>query len=383
MGVLQTINRRRESLSTGILLLAFTVSAFQFAPSEMTSHEGATALEFDGADDRVIVPYNASFPTAVFTAGAWVKLSLPNRRAAIIARGEDDNSWNLSWQLFVSSDGTFQVMLEDSNENNYCYPFNDCAPMGVCSITGDLFVADDTWHHVAVSRDSGANLALYVDGIVQATCTGTGVPSSNNFQDLSIGCMFGTIGPPPGGVEPPTWFLAGQIDEPAMWDRSLSGSEIADVYSGGVNPLDVGLKGYWAFEEGTGQDVQDSSPAGNHGFLGVETSADSADPQWVSTQATDIEDSPIHQNPKAQLQPNYPNPFSTSTSIIFQLTRSQYIRVIVFDLLGNEVTILTEGQRGIGTHEISFDGSDLPSGTYLYRLETENGAETSKMVHVE
>ena len=113
-------------------------------------------------------------------------------------------------------------MLEDSNENNYCYPFNNCAPLGMCTIVGDLFVADDTWHHVAVTRNDARTLAFYIDGEMRASCEGTGIPSSNNFQDLSIGSTFGTIGPPPGGVEPPVWFFPGLIDQPAMWNVALT-----------------------------------------------------------------------------------------------------------------------------------------------------------------
>ncbi len=68
-------------------------------------------LSFDGLDDRVLVPWDASFPTEVFTASAWIRLTdPPNGRAAIIARGEDDDSFNLSWQLYVGREGTLEAM---------------------------------------------------------------------------------------------------------------------------------------------------------------------------------------------------------------------------------------------------------------------------------
>jgi len=129
-------------------------------------------------------PYSASFPTAVFTIAARVKLSSPGRRAAILARGEDNSSLNMSWQLYVLADGTLEIMLEDANENNMCYPSNSCTPVGTCDAPNP-FVADGTWHHVAARRDSGGNLALFVDGTRRASCQGTGVPSSNNRQVLS------------------------------------------------------------------------------------------------------------------------------------------------------------------------------------------------------
>ncbi len=242
-------------------------------------------LRFDGADDRVTVPYDASFPTEVFTIAAEIKLTAPAGRAAVIARGEDDNSFNLSWQLYVVPPGNLEIMLEDSRENNFCYPLNNCAPRGSCTF-GDLSVADDVWHHVAASRTADGTLSLYIDGDLRATCTGTGVPSSNNFQVMSIGSTFGTIGPPPGGVEPPVWFFPGLIDDPAVWNVVLTQTQIADVASLGVDEQSAGLIGYWNFDEGVGQDVRDLSPAGNDGFRGANVGSDSADPTWEAEEGT-------------------------------------------------------------------------------------------------
>ena len=69
-------------------------------------------LDFAGDDDRVTVPYDNSFPTQVFTVSAWIRTLPSLRNGAIIARGEDDNSFNLSWQLYVVPNGTLEMMLE-------------------------------------------------------------------------------------------------------------------------------------------------------------------------------------------------------------------------------------------------------------------------------
>ena len=172
-------------------------------------------------------------------------------------------------------------MLEDARENNYCYPFNNCMPLGSCTV-GDVFVADDMWHHVAATRDVTGDLSLYVDGESRASCEGTGIPSSNNVQDLTIGSTHGTIGPPPGGIEPPTWFFPGLIDEPSMWNIPMANTEIKDIFTSGIDPDAVGLVGYWNFDESVGQEVSDLSRAANHGFRGATPEPDSADPEWVA-----------------------------------------------------------------------------------------------------
>ncbi len=258
-------------------------------PAPRTPAEGSLAsdsdqfhLAFDGLDDRVLVPWDASFPTEVFTASAWIRLpEPPPRRAAIVARGEDDNSFNLSWQLYVGPAGDLEVMLEASNEDNYCYPDNNCVPLGVCQ-SGDTFVADNAWHHVAVTRDRDGTLVFYIDGRERARCAGTGTPSSNNQQFLSIGATHGAIGRlPAGGTEPPIWFFPGEIDDPAMWNRSLPAIEIEALARDGVDLTSPGLVGFWSLDEGQGQDVHDGSPAANHGYLGAHSDPDSADPVWI------------------------------------------------------------------------------------------------------
>ncbi len=246
------------------------------------------SLEFDGTDDRVTVPYDNSFPTEVFSISAWIKALPPGHRAAIIARGEDDNSWDLVWHLYLEPDGSLRLMVETSSMANHCYPyvcFSDLL-QSTCTLSGTLMVADDTWHHVAVTRAASGLLVMYVDGQVVAECVQTAVPSSDNSQDLTIGCTHGIQGPPPGGIEPPTWFFPGRIDEPAMWNIAMTASRVQDVYAVGVDPQSAGLVGFWRFDDAPGQAVADASPAGNDGFLGDQPVSDAADPIWIAGDVT-------------------------------------------------------------------------------------------------
>ena len=177
------------------------------------------------------------------------------RNAAILARGEDDTSFNLSWQLYVKPSGELTIMLEDANENNACYPVGcDGSVQPACTST-DLYVADDLWHHVVATRDAAGSLALYIDGLSVTACQNTAVPSSANQQVLTIGCTHGTIGPPPGGVEPPIWFFPGTIDEAAMWNTALSDLEVDALFTGGV----AAETPPWS-ATGTSRDRDSSSP---------------------------------------------------------------------------------------------------------------------------
>lgn len=70
-----------------------------------------------------------------------------------------------------------------------------------------------------------------------------------------------------------------------------------------------------------------------------------------------------------QLLQNYPNPFSQTTTIQFEVKRRSQIRVKVFDLTGKEIALLKEGMLGKGIHEVVWDAADMPNGAYFYRLE--------------
>jgi Tol biopolymer transport system component len=76
----------------------------------------------------------------------------------------------------------------------------------------------------------------------------------------------------------------------------------------------------------------------------------------------------------------YPNPFNTSTQIAFDLPKAGSVKLKIFDLLGRETRTLVDEVRTQGHHSILFDGSNLPSGIYLYRLEMGSVHEAKKMV---
>ena len=92
--------------------------------------------------------------------------------------------------------------------------------------------------------------------------------------------------------------------------------------------------------------------------------------------ATDVEPIAVEVPDAYSLEQNYPNPFNPQTTIRFGMKDSGKVRLVVVDMLGRLVTTLVDTQMAAGTHEVVFDAGDLPSGSYLYRLETESTTVT-------
>ncbi len=80
------------------------------------------------------------------------------------------------------------------------------------------------------------------------------------------------------------------------------------------------------------------------------------------------------------LHQNYPNPFNPVTKISFDLPKSGFVSLKIYNILGNEVATLVNDYKNAGKYIIEFNASDLSSGIYYYRLETENFVDVKKMV---
>ena len=83
---------------------------------------------------------------------------------------------------------------------------------------------------------------------------------------------------------------------------------------------------------------------------------------------------------KFSLSQNYPNPFNPSTKIKYSIPTSAFTTLKVYDILGNEVKTLVNGQMQAGSHEIEFNASTLSSGVYFYKLQSDGLIQTKKMV---
>ncbi len=80
------------------------------------------------------------------------------------------------------------------------------------------------------------------------------------------------------------------------------------------------------------------------------------------------------------LSQNYPNPFNPITTIKYKIPELNFVTLKVYDVLGREVTILINEEKPIGSYEVEFNATNLPSGVYFYSLQAGSFVETKKMV---
>ena len=81
-----------------------------------------------------------------------------------------------------------------------------------------------------------------------------------------------------------------------------------------------------------------------------------------------------------QLLQNYPNPFNPNTTINFSIPVQSNVKVIIYDVLGNQVDVLTDEVKSPGSYSVSWNASNNASGIYFYKLETNNFVQVRKMI---
>ena len=80
------------------------------------------------------------------------------------------------------------------------------------------------------------------------------------------------------------------------------------------------------------------------------------------------------------LEQNYPNPFNPSTTIKYSIAKEGFVKLVIFNMLGEEVTTLVNTQQKAGRYEVNFNAAGLSSGVYVYRIETANFVTSKKLM---
>jgi len=80
------------------------------------------------------------------------------------------------------------------------------------------------------------------------------------------------------------------------------------------------------------------------------------------------------------LSQNYPNPFNPTTTIRYALPQRSQVTLTVFNTLGQPVSTLVSGTEEAGSYEVKFNGSNLASGVYFYRIQAGGFVQTRKLL---
>jgi hypothetical protein len=176
---------------------------------------------------------------------------------------------------------------------------------------------DGNWHHIIFARQ-GAYLTMFTDGLF------IGEWQSDDVANIQNGRLF-KIGRSLTWSEP-DFTPQASFDDLRIYDRALNASDAWELF--------------------------------------------------LPQQTVDASEQPAD----FRLDTPYPNPFNPLTTIPFHLTETGPVTLNVLDLAGRTVATLVDGLQERGAHEVSFDGSQLPSGLYVARLKTENGEAAQKLL---
>lgn len=113
----------------------------------------------------------------------------------------------------------------------------------------------------------------------------------------------------------------------------------------------------------------DQSAGANHTFATGQS--------WLAWKISGKEDDTPY---RFKLDQNYPNPFNPFTTINYELQKFGLVNLKIYNMLGKEVAELVNETQEAGIHEISFDASKLPSGTYIYKIQSGNFVHVRKMI---
>ncbi|MGE5798544.1 MAG: T9SS type A sorting domain-containing protein, partial [Ignavibacteria bacterium] len=77
---------------------------------------------------------------------------------------------------------------------------------------------------------------------------------------------------------------------------------------------------------------------------------------------------------------NYPNPFNPVTHIQYALPEETHVKIIIFNILGEQSAVLVDGKKNAGFHSVDFNSSNLPGGIYFYQITAGSFQSVKKMI---
>jgi hypothetical protein len=225
----------------------------------------------DGTDEAVETTYSPTVGSTAFTTTMWIKSSNTTTNQGFISNNSSSSVHNLA-VISPSSTKSFFVIINNGSTQSLIN--------GIGGTDSTLDIRDGNWHHLAITVN-GTSVKIYKDGgdaaINTSNPTNTqGTPfgtwtSGTSYIGKAQNFWFGTNGSL-AYSSGNRYYLDGNIDEAAVWESELSGSDISAIYNSGL-PNDISSYspvGYWRMgdsDSGSGTTVTDQGSGGNDATL--------------------------------------------------------------------------------------------------------------------
>jgi hypothetical protein len=241
-------------------------------------------------------------------------------------------------------------------------------------ITNNLFQDNSAWVGAALDLWDGTYTIRDNRFIDNTDSSGGGVVNVglNAFVTMEGNTITGSVGLPIRGSAIDAYLNASiDIHNNNIYGNSSPAVALSEL---SAYPTINALNNWWGDPSGPYHPLL--NPAGLGNAVGDHVLFD----PWLTSLVGVQPSSPSERPEDFDFSPPYPNPFNPSTVASFELPVAGHVSLKVYDTAGRLVSTLVNGWRDAGEHRATFDGSGLPSGVYLARLEAGEFTQTQKLV---